>query len=422
MDKTAQQLGNENNAAEPDNSLKGLATRFFYIKNLSKNLWTDRKNLEAICRSINKYAEDGELAASELASTSASPGVETDLQNLLAVIHRDGGHYVAAHGLHKAAEDAEKIVVALRAASPVPGEGAAAEKLLRDFRELMDHAEETMTVGEFLNASAVSGEALCRAINKTSATTTTTLGGDSEQSEAGRVKLSGVQDHSKGAQIVGGSSNAYDPAPSPQGWVGSVPWTRQQEWHPYNPPTVEELRKENGQLRDRMATALKAVDEIVKPSPQSAPGAATNEGDGRRNGRMVTIDDLCEIAAECYQLAGVAGAPVRVLDSLSAASDGEPFKSFLPISPDELAGCAPSAPQWVSVDEKLMPTGDEVLGFTNEGHIELGWRTDNDYFQLQRTDPQDDTISFSLRDGQVTYWMPLPPPPAAASPETKGGK
>ena len=37
-----------------------------------------------------------------------------DLMNLLAVIHRDGGQYAGEHGTHKASEDAEAIVVALR--------------------------------------------------------------------------------------------------------------------------------------------------------------------------------------------------------------------------------------------------------------------------------------------------------------------
>ena len=32
------------------------------------------------------------------------------LKNLLAIIHRDGGHYVAEHGLEKATEDAIKII------------------------------------------------------------------------------------------------------------------------------------------------------------------------------------------------------------------------------------------------------------------------------------------------------------------------
>jgi chromosome segregation ATPase len=44
------------------------------------------------------------------------PEREEALRNLLAVIHRDGGHYAAAHGDTKAAKDAEQIVVNLRAA------------------------------------------------------------------------------------------------------------------------------------------------------------------------------------------------------------------------------------------------------------------------------------------------------------------
>ena len=36
----------------------------------------------------------------------------TQLRNLLAIIHRDGGHYVAEHGLEKATEDAIKKVLA----------------------------------------------------------------------------------------------------------------------------------------------------------------------------------------------------------------------------------------------------------------------------------------------------------------------
>jgi hypothetical protein len=39
------------------------------------------------------------------------------LRNLLAVIHGDGGHYVAQHGIEKAAEDAEKLVAERFAAS-----------------------------------------------------------------------------------------------------------------------------------------------------------------------------------------------------------------------------------------------------------------------------------------------------------------
>jgi hypothetical protein len=37
------------------------------------------------------------------------------LRNLLAVVHRDGGHYAAEHGLDKASLDAEKVVIQTRA-------------------------------------------------------------------------------------------------------------------------------------------------------------------------------------------------------------------------------------------------------------------------------------------------------------------
>jgi hypothetical protein len=36
------------------------------------------------------------------------------LRDLLAIIHRDGGHYLARNGQEKACADAEKIVVQLR--------------------------------------------------------------------------------------------------------------------------------------------------------------------------------------------------------------------------------------------------------------------------------------------------------------------
>lgn len=39
---------------------------------------------------------------------------QVGLGNLLAVIHRDGGHYQAEHGLERACADAEKVVIDLR--------------------------------------------------------------------------------------------------------------------------------------------------------------------------------------------------------------------------------------------------------------------------------------------------------------------
>lgn len=51
---------------------------------------------------------------------------------------------------------------------------------------------------------------------------------------------------------------------------------------------------------------------------------------------LATLDELCLVCAEAYQLAGAVGAPVEVLDNLSAAMRGyrPPHESFLPFSPD----------------------------------------------------------------------------------------
>lgn len=43
------------------------------------------------------------------------PEAETYLKALLARIHRDGGHYLAEHGLEKAVHDADEIVAELNA-------------------------------------------------------------------------------------------------------------------------------------------------------------------------------------------------------------------------------------------------------------------------------------------------------------------
>lgn len=48
------------------------------------------------------------------------------LRNLLAVIHGDGGHYIEAHGLDKAIEDAEsKVLDRFAASPPLPQEQGA---------------------------------------------------------------------------------------------------------------------------------------------------------------------------------------------------------------------------------------------------------------------------------------------------------
>jgi predicted Zn-dependent protease len=43
------------------------------------------------------------------------------LRELLAVIHRDGGHYVAEHGIEKAADDAQTKVIAWLARDDAAG-------------------------------------------------------------------------------------------------------------------------------------------------------------------------------------------------------------------------------------------------------------------------------------------------------------
>ncbi len=57
---------------------------------------------------IFEAAERLELQQHEIDKLTASLG------SLLAVIHRDGGHYLAEHGVEKACADAEAIVVSLR--------------------------------------------------------------------------------------------------------------------------------------------------------------------------------------------------------------------------------------------------------------------------------------------------------------------
>lgn len=57
------------------------------------------------------------------------------LNNLLAVIHRDGGHYTGKHGVQKSAEDAMKIVAEMYA-----DKEAASESNRRTAREHEDHS------------------------------------------------------------------------------------------------------------------------------------------------------------------------------------------------------------------------------------------------------------------------------------------
>ena len=60
----------------------------------------------AMCRLPLPMAEELMAGRDEL---------RAELQNLLAVIHRDGGHYTAEHGLEKSVQDAMRLVPELRA-------------------------------------------------------------------------------------------------------------------------------------------------------------------------------------------------------------------------------------------------------------------------------------------------------------------
>lgn len=63
-------------------------------------------NMNSLNRIVSKFASP----APEPLTPAAGEPDERAL-NLLARIHRDGGHYVAEHGLHKALQDAEGIVI-----------------------------------------------------------------------------------------------------------------------------------------------------------------------------------------------------------------------------------------------------------------------------------------------------------------------
>lgn len=62
----------------------------------------------------NLKIEEKEMACCPVCSRTLNnegSSVECKLHNLLALIHRDGGHYLERYGLDRALQDAERIVV-----------------------------------------------------------------------------------------------------------------------------------------------------------------------------------------------------------------------------------------------------------------------------------------------------------------------
>lgn len=61
---------------------------------------------------------------------------------------------------------------------------------------------------------------------------------------------------------------------------------------------------------------------------------------------------------------------------------------------------APSVNQWIPCSERLPEDGDYVIVTVWEGCVMIAWRYRNEW----------ETESFSLDDGEVNAWMPLPEP------------
>lgn len=71
--------------------------------------------------------------------------------------------------------------------------------------------------------------------------------------------------------------------------------------------------------------------KLQRTTPQATTRAATRAALARR---VALLERVC---GEAYQVAGAVGAPVRVLDQLRAASEGEPLPhaTILPVTAEE---------------------------------------------------------------------------------------
>jgi len=214
-------------------------------------------------------------------------------------------------------------------------------------------------------------------------------------------------------------------------------------WVPYNPPTVEELRKENAELRKRMATAARAVDEIVKPPQVSVaypaeaqmvladPNASKEELGAAYHSAIIKPEsvpqqecpDCGRTYDKCFEYAGVSpqspGAAYeeveKVLLRLSKDLNAGEFESIIThaIMPAVLGAIRRTAPRetgWVRVEEQLPNSNDEYLIVDEDGVSTADFFTDNQSWATVRSygiDSETETLH------TVTHWMPLPAPPAS---------
>lgn len=77
-------------------------------------IFTPDKRMLSLSQWENGRWVSYEQEESDCAHIVESMGYENALRNLLAIIHRDGGHYAAEHGIKKAVEDAHKVWAELR--------------------------------------------------------------------------------------------------------------------------------------------------------------------------------------------------------------------------------------------------------------------------------------------------------------------
>jgi len=97
-------------------------------------------SLALTCAKLNHAAASVPALTAELDSLRKERDeARVDLINLLARIHRDGGHYLSAHGMAKSVDDADEIVAALFTELDAARADSAREKVIvQRFQDQID--------------------------------------------------------------------------------------------------------------------------------------------------------------------------------------------------------------------------------------------------------------------------------------------